>query len=90
MKYQPNQELSDYETSDLVTSSVITGDFTTDSLKYGFGPTSGNAAESEPRYGVAVLEHDPMSSSHPKVSGTVHFEDIGEGLKIDYEIKWSV
>lgn len=87
MKYQPNQELSDYETSDLVTSSVITGDFTTDSLKYGFGPTSGNAAESEPRYGVAVLEHDPMSSSHPKVSGTVHFEDTGEGLKIDYEIR---
>ena len=87
MKYQPNQELSDYETSDLVTSSVITGDFTTDSLKYGFGPTSGNAAESEPRYGVAVLEHDPMSSTHPKVSGTVHFEDTGEGLKIDYEIR---
>jgi Cu-Zn family superoxide dismutase len=87
MKYQPNQELSDYETSDLVTSSVITGDFTTDSLKYGFGPTSGRAAESEHRYGVAVLEHDPMSSTHPKVSGTVHFEDTGEGLKIDYEIR---
>ena len=43
--------------------------------------------ESEPRYGVAVLRHDPMTSSHPKVSGTVHFEDTGEGLKIDYEIR---
>ena len=87
MKYQPDQSIVDYNDWDLATSSVITGDFTTDSLKYGFGPTSHRAAESEPRYGVAVLRHDSMTSSHPKVSGTVHFEDTGEGLKIDYEIR---
>jgi len=54
MKYQPNQELSDYEISDLVTSSVITGDFTTDSLKYGFGPTALRAEDDyDATYGKA-------------------------------------
>jgi hypothetical protein len=38
--YQPNQTLQDYSPQDLVTSSAVTGDFTTDSLKYGFGPTT--------------------------------------------------
>ena len=38
--YQPNQTLIDYSPQDLTTSSVVTGDFTTDSLKYGFGPTA--------------------------------------------------
>ena len=37
--YQPNQSLADYSPQDLMTSSAVTGDFTTDSLKYGFGPT---------------------------------------------------
>jgi len=40
MKYQPDQSIVDYNDWDLATSSVITGDFTTDSLKYGFGPTT--------------------------------------------------
>jgi len=43
--YQPNQTLQDYSPQDLVTSSAVTGDFTTDSLKYGFGPTSLSAEE---------------------------------------------
>lgn len=43
--YQPDQEISDYTARDLVTSSAITGDFTTDSLKYGFGPTSLSAED---------------------------------------------
>ncbi len=43
--YQPNQEISDYNARDLATSSAITGDFTTDSLKYGFGPTSLSAED---------------------------------------------
>ncbi|MGI9556160.1 MAG: superoxide dismutase family protein [Cyanophyceae cyanobacterium] len=81
MKYQPNQSIVDYNDWDLATSSVITGDFTTDSLKYGFGPTS-LRAESDTRYGVAVLEPDSSS-----VSGTIHLEETGEGLKIDYEIR---
>ena len=86
MKYQPDQSIVDYNDWDLATSSVITGDFTTDSLKYGFGPTS-LRAESDTRYGVAFLEHDPASSSNPKVSGTIHLEETGDGLKIDYEIR---
>ena len=40
MKYQPDQSILDYSDWDIATSSAITGDFTTDSLKYGFGPTS--------------------------------------------------
>ena len=43
--YQPDQEISDYTPRDLATSSAITGDFTTDSLKYGFGPTSLSAED---------------------------------------------
>ena len=43
--YQPDQEISDYTARDLATSSAITGDFTTDSLKYGFGPTSLSAED---------------------------------------------
>ena len=38
--YQPNQTLLDYSPYEMATSSVITGDFFTDSLKYGFGPES--------------------------------------------------
>ena len=38
--YQPNQTILDYTPWDLATSSAITGDFFTDSLKYGFGPES--------------------------------------------------
>ena len=34
-EYQPNQELSDYTPQGLMTSSVITGDYTVDSLKFG-------------------------------------------------------
>lgn len=45
--YQPSQTLNDYTTQDLMTSSAITGDYTTDSLKYGFGPTA-LSAESQP------------------------------------------
>ena len=45
--YQPDQEISDYTPRDLATSSAITGDFTTDSLKYGFGPTSLSAEDEE-------------------------------------------
>ena len=45
--YQPSQTLHDYTTQDLMTSSAITGDYTTDSLKYGFGPTA-LGAESQP------------------------------------------
>ena len=33
--YQPDQELSDYNPQGLMTSSVITGDYTVDSLKFG-------------------------------------------------------
>jgi len=44
-EYQPNQSLEDYSHQDLMTSSVVTGDFTTDSLKYGFGPTALSAEE---------------------------------------------
>lgn len=47
MKYQPDQSIRDYTDWDIATSSVITGDFTTDSLKYGFGPTSLSAESSE-------------------------------------------
>jgi hypothetical protein len=47
MKYQPDQSILDYSDWDLATSSVITGDFTTDSLKYGFGPTSLSAESSD-------------------------------------------
>ena len=43
--YQPTQTLNDYTTQDLMTSSAITGDYTTDSLKYGFGPTALAAEE---------------------------------------------
>ena len=50
--YQPDQEISDYTPRDLATSSAITGDFTTDSLKYGFGPTSLSAEDDyEATYG---------------------------------------
>ena len=38
--YQPNQTLLDYSPYEMATSSAITGDFFTDSLKYGFGPES--------------------------------------------------
>ena len=44
--YQPTQQLNEYTTQDLMTSSTITGDYATDSLKYGFGPTA-LGAESE-------------------------------------------
>lgn len=44
-EYQPNQSLEDYSPQDLMTSSTVTGDFTTDSLKYGFGPTALSAEE---------------------------------------------
>ena len=51
--YQPNQSLADYSPQDLVTSSAVTGDFTTDSLKYGFGPTALRAEDNyEATYGV--------------------------------------
>ncbi|MGI9556046.1 MAG: superoxide dismutase family protein, partial [Cyanophyceae cyanobacterium] len=52
--YQPDQEISDYTARDLATSSAITGDFTTDSLKYGFGPTSLSAEDNyDATYGKA-------------------------------------
>lgn len=44
--YQPTQMLNEYTTQELMTSSAITGDYTTDSLKYSFGPTA-LGAESE-------------------------------------------
>jgi len=51
-EYQPNQSLEDYSHQDLMTSSVVTGDFTTDSLKYGFGPTALSAEDNyEATYG---------------------------------------
>lgn len=51
-EYQPNQSLEDYSPQDLMTSSVVTGDFTTDSLKYGFGPTALSAEDNyEATYG---------------------------------------
>ncbi len=46
--YQPSQTLNDYTTQDLMTSSAITGDYTTDSLKYGFGPTALGAESQAP------------------------------------------
>jgi predicted RNA-binding Zn-ribbon protein involved in translation (DUF1610 family) len=54
MKYQPDQSIVDYNDWDLATSSVITGDFTTDSLKYGFGPTALRAEDDyDATYGKA-------------------------------------
>ena len=43
--YQPDQTLADYTPQSLMTSSAITGDYTVDSLKYGFGPTALRAEE---------------------------------------------
>ena len=58
MKYQPNQSIVDYNDWDLATSSVITGDFTTDSLKYGFGPTSLSAEDWLPEGNWVDLGYD--------------------------------
>ena len=35
--YQPNQTMSNYDTQSLAYSNTVTGDFTTDSLKFGYG-----------------------------------------------------
>ncbi len=58
MNYQPNQSIVDYNDWDLATSSVITGDFTTDSLKYGFGPTSLSAEDWLPEGNWVDLGYD--------------------------------
>ena len=35
--YQPNQQMSNYDARSLAYSNAVTGDFTTDSLKFGYG-----------------------------------------------------
>ena len=77
--YQPNQTLEDYSPQDLVTSSAVTGDFTTDSLKYGFGPTA-LRAESSDVFGVAYC-NDPEDSHG---WGVVYFKQTANGVEIDY------
>ena len=54
-EYQPNQELSDYTPQGLMTSSVITGDYTVDSLKFGQTTLSAETFGSENQWIVNNL-----------------------------------
>lgn len=53
--YQPDQELSDYNPQGLMTSSVITGDYTVDSLKFGQTTLSAETFGSENQWIVNNL-----------------------------------
>jgi len=79
--YQPDQEISDYTARDLATSSAITGDFTTDSLKYGFGPTSLSAEDEEfPDWvdhflpGPNINPHDDPAYDEPYVKCETNYD----------------
>jgi len=86
----PRYDVKPFTTSVWKHLSVRGTRYAQDSInQWSIGSMVTKSAESEgSRKGVAVMVHDGMSSMiYPKISGTVYFEEIDGGVRVDYRIR---